>query len=86
MSRVNVMEARKAFSKTIDRVAFDAERIVLERRGEDVAALISMKDLRLFEKLLVELEDRLDAEDLEKAVTEPGEVPYAEVRRDLGLK
>ena len=88
MSRVNVMEARKAFSKTINRVAFGKERIVLERRGEDVAALVSVEDLKLFEKLLDELEDRLDVEDVRRReADETDEVrDYEEVRRELGFK
>lgn len=40
-----------------DRVAFGNESFVLTRRGEAVAALVSIKEL----KLLQELEDQIDA-------------------------
>ena len=88
MSRVNVMEARKAFSKTIDRVAFGKEWIVRERRGEDVAALISVEDLKLLEKLLDELEDRLGVEEVRRREAEDGDqtIPYEQVRSEFGLK
>jgi len=88
MSRVNVMEARKAFSETINRVAFGKERIVLERRGKDVAALVSVEDLKLLEKLLDELEDRLDVEEVRRREAEEGDqaIPYEQVRRELGFK
>ena len=88
MSRINVMEARRAFSETINRVAFGKERIVLERRGKDVAVLVSVDDLKLFEKLLEELEDRLDVEEAERRLREEegAAIPYEQVRRELGLK
>ena len=88
MSRVNVMEARKAFSETINRVAFGKERIVLERRGKDVAALVSVEDLKLLERLLDELEDRLDVEEVRRREAEEGDqaIPYEQVRRELGFK
>lgn len=85
MARLNVMEARRAFSKTINRVAFGRERIVLERRGEDVAALVCVEDLRLLERLLEEYEERQDLEAAREALKEPGEVPWEKLKRDLGL-
>ena len=86
MTRVNVMEARQHFSKTVNRVAFGKERIVLERRGEDVVAVIPVDELKLFERLLEEYEDRLDVEEARKALQEPGEIPYEEARKKLGLE
>lgn len=82
MPRINVMEARKAFSKTVNRVAFGKERIVLERRGEDVAAIIPVEDLAVLE----DLEARADLEEARRALAEPGEIPYEEARRRLGLE
>ena len=43
-------------TRRILRVAYKGERIVLERHGKDVAALVSVEDLELLE----ELEDRTD--------------------------
>jgi len=57
------------------------ERIVLERHGKAVAALVSVEDLALLESL----EDRLDTEAVLAAREEPGDIPYEEVRRKAGL-
>jgi antitoxin Phd len=81
MPRINVMEARKAFSKTVNRVAFGKERIILERRGEDVVAVVPVEDLAALEAL----EARGDLEEARRALAEPGETTYDEVRRRLGL-
>ena len=83
MPRINVMEARRTFSKTINRVAFAKERIVLERRGEDVAVLVPVEDLALLEVM----EDRIDAEEARRrlADAEDETISYEEVRHELGL-
>jgi len=88
MAQLNVMEARKAFSETVNRVAFGRERIVLERRGKRVAALIPVEDLELYERLLQEYEDRLDIEEADRALAaseneEP--LPWGDVKKRLGL-
>ena len=88
MAQLNVMEARKAFSETVNRVAFGRERIVLERRGKRVAALVPVEDLELYERLLEEYEDRLDIEEADKALAasenqEP--VSWEDARQRLGI-
>jgi len=50
MTRLNTTEAREDFSTTLNRVACGGERIVLERRGKAVAALISVQDLLQLER------------------------------------
>ena len=84
MPRLNVMEARKTFSSTINRVAFGKERIILERRGKEVAALVPLEDLALLE----EIEDRRDLREARFRVADEADesVPYEEVREDLGLE
>ena len=81
MSRIPATTVRDSFSETLNRVAYKGERIVLERHGKAVAALVSVEDLELLESL----EDRLDAEAVLAAREEPGDVPYEEVRRKAGL-
>jgi prevent-host-death family protein len=82
------MEARKSFSKTINRVAFGKERIVLERRGEDVAAVIPVEDLELFERLMEEFEDHMDIKEAHRRLADPEDrsMPYEQVRKELGLE
>ena len=51
MNPVNVVEARKSFSELLARVAFGGGRIIVERRGKPMAALISIADLERLETL-----------------------------------
>jgi antitoxin Phd len=81
MTRLGVVEARRKFSKTISRVEFGKERIVLERRGEEVAAVVPMDDL----VLLQALEDKIDLAAARKALREPGTVPWEKIKAELGL-
>jgi hypothetical protein len=59
------------------------EQVVVHHRGKAVAALISLEDLALLEGR----EDRLDAEEAERRVADPNEIPipYDQVRKELGL-
>jgi prevent-host-death family protein len=50
VDEVNVVEARKRFSELVGRVAFGGARVVVERRGKPMAALISIDDLRKLEE------------------------------------
>lgn len=60
--------------------------VVLKRRGRTVAALISAKDFRLYERYLEELEDRMDVAEAEKALAEdPDGIPLEDFAKELGL-
>ena len=63
-----------------ERVASD-ERLVIRKGDKAVGVVISMAELRYFE----DLEDRLDVRDADKALADPTRIPYAEVRKKLGL-
>lgn len=72
-------------SDAIERVQ-DGEPVLLEQGGRPLAAIVSVRDLRLLENLLEEMEDRLDIEELEKSLAEPLDpVPYDEFRKELGF-
>ena len=81
MIRVKASEARQDFADTLNRVAYRGERVVLQKHGKDVAAIVPLEDL----KFLDELENRLDIEAARKALKQPGTVPWEKVKRDLGL-
>ena len=79
---IKATTARDAFGETLNRAAYGKERVVIARHGKDIAAMISIEDLRLLE----ELEDRFDIEAAREALAESGErIPYEVVRKDLGL-
>ena len=79
-------KARQDFAETVNRVAYGGERIVLHRRGRNLAALIPLDDLALLE----ELEDRQDAEAARNALANAkarGEtpIPWTQAKKKLGL-
>ena len=63
MIRLAASKAREEFANTLDRVAHRGERVVLHRRGKEVAALVPMADLELIRRI----EDKLDNEAADKA-------------------
>jgi prevent-host-death family protein len=83
MERLTTSKARDEFADTLNRVAYRGERIILHRRGRDLAALVPIQDL----KALQELEDRRDVEEADRRLSDPAEVPmpYEEARRVLEL-
>jgi prevent-host-death family protein len=84
MTRVNASEARNDFATTLNRVAYGKNRVVLHRRGKDLAAIVPMEDLELLQKL----EDRLDLEATRAALKEArrkGTIPWAKIKKELGL-
>ena len=79
---IHPLMARKKFANIINRVAYGKESFVLTRRGEALAAIVSMEDL----KLLQEVEEQMDIDDAWKARNEPGEnISWEKLREELEL-
>ena len=79
---ISTAEARKKFAEIVNKVAYGKEPIVLTRRGEEIAALISMEELELLQLI----EDHMDIEDARKALAESGEnIPAKKFWKELGL-
>ena len=81
---ISTVKAREQLSTVINRAAFGKERIVLTRRGKEVAAVVPIEDV----KLLEELEDRIDLEEARAALAETkskGTIPWEKIKADLGL-
>lgn len=82
MTTVTTAEARKKLAEIVNKVAYGKEPVVLTRRGEKIAALISMEELELLQLI----EDRMDIEDAKKALAEPGKnIPADKAWKELGL-
>src|SRR5512135_1252636 len=87
MDRINVVELRHSLADVLNRAEYRGERILIHRRGKDAAAIIPVEDLKLLERLIEEEEeDRVDSARAAAALAESADrIPYAEVRRRLGL-
>jgi prevent-host-death family protein len=79
---ITTADARKNFADIVNTVAYGKEPIVLTRRGQEIAALISIEELQLLHKI----EDYIDIKDAKKALEEPGEnISADEFWKELGL-
>lgn len=87
MVRIAANRVRDDFSEIVNRVVRQGERVVLKRNGKDVAAIVTVDDLAR----LQELEDLLDYEAGEKALTKMKQkrqkaIPWARIKRKLKLR
>ena len=85
MVRMNTSEVHHEFAEVINRAAYRGERIVLHRRGKDVAAIISLEDLELLERL----EDENDLKAAKAALREAkkkGTKPLSQVIEEMGIE
>ena len=79
---MRVVDIRNNLADAINRVAYAGERIILERRGNGVVALVSMEDLALLE----EWENQADIQAAKKAIKEKGRIPLEQIKARLGMK
>jgi prevent-host-death family protein len=79
------------FSDDIEEVLHDVKKgkpILLNKDGKEVAAIISIEDLRLLERLIEEEEDRIDsgeASEILSEVKEQGTVTWESLKASIGL-
>jgi prevent-host-death family protein len=77
---VPLSTARDSLAEMVNRVRFGGERLTLTRRGRPVAAVVSVEDAELLERL----EDAADLEAARRALAEPGDpVEWNAVKADL---
>ncbi len=82
LRKISTADARKNLANIVNRVAFGKEAFVLTRRGEALAALVPIEDL----KLLQEIEERMDVEDAWQARAESEEtVSWEKLKKELDL-
>jgi antitoxin Phd len=82
LNKISAADARKKFANILNRVAYGKESFVLTRRGEPLAAMVPIDDL----KLLQEIEEQMDIDDAWKARNEPGEnISWEKLREELEL-
>ena len=80
---LDLTQARARFAESVNRVTYRGERILIQKHGRPVAALVPVEDLALIRQL----EDRIDLEDARKALAEAKGrlIPWETVKRELGL-
>jgi len=84
VNRMSASQIRDEISEALNRVAYQGERIVLRRRGKDIAALVSMDDLRSIQKV-EDLEDLKDAQAAKEEANREGMTTLADFKKELGL-
>lgn len=81
MLEIGVAEIRSNLADVINRVAYGGERIILQRRGKQVLAVVSMEDL----ELLTAMEDKADVKAALKARKEKGGITLEQYRKKHGI-
>ncbi len=81
-NRIPASKARERFAEILNEVSVRGDRIVLERHGKSVAAMISVADLQLLEAL----EDKYDVDSAREALAESDRrIPWKELKKKLSL-
>lgn len=80
MANVPISEARERLADLGNRVAFRGERVVVERRGKELFALVPIEDVELLERI----EDEMDLAAIRRRLKEPSK-SLAKVIKELGL-
>lgn len=81
MTHLALTTGQPELTEALDRMDKDGERIVLEKNGVAVGAVVSIEDLRF----LQEVEDRIDLDEARKALDEPGSIPWETLKQALGI-
>ena len=89
MFHIPVSDFKNEIAEVINRVAYAGERVLLQRHGKDVAALVSMKELKVLQEI-EQMEDEIDLKAALKALKEikSGKdkvTSWDSVKKDFGL-
>jgi prevent-host-death family protein len=82
MTKVNAAKAREQLPELMDRARVQHERIVFTRHDKKIAALVSIEDYELLERL----EDEADAASAKRAreeIKKTGTVPWSETKKRM---
>ncbi|MFP4501173.1 MAG: type II toxin-antitoxin system Phd/YefM family antitoxin [Candidatus Hydrogenedentota bacterium] len=87
MERISASDLRKDAAEVFNKVAYGGERVILHRRGKDLAAVVSLDDLELLEAM----DDQRDLEEARNAkrwLKRSGEkpIPLEDVARELDIE
>ncbi|VXD20399.1 putative Prevent-host-death family protein [Planktothrix serta PCC 8927] len=88
ISRLNLKEVSENLDKIISAVKSGEKRIIINQDQEDIAAIISMDEFLLLERVIQELEDQIDLEAFQEAKSEYQQnegVSWEDLKEELGL-
>jgi len=80
---LNTLEAKEQFTDLINRVAHSKERIILTRRGNEIAAIIPIEDLVLIQETQ-DNQDLREAIDALKEARQAGTITLEKLKEDTG--
>ena len=80
MTILPISEARSSLSDLGNRVSLLSERVIIERRGKNLFAIVPLEDLELLEQL----EDKMDLDVIRERLDEPS-VSLEKLVNELGL-
>jgi prevent-host-death family protein len=81
---MNTVEAKEQFADLINRVAHSKERIILTRRGKEIAAIVPVEDLTAIE-LSQDKHDLHAAIDSLKEARTTGTITLDQLKDDVGV-
>lgn len=82
-SFISSIDAKEEFAELINRVAHSKERIIITRRGKEVAAIVPLEDLYLLQAS----QDKSDLHEAVEALKEArlkGTIALEELKAELG--
>jgi prevent-host-death family protein len=83
MRKYTTGEARDRFAEVVNEAAFGNNRVVLTRHGKDIAAVVPIADLEVFQ----ELERLIDVEEAKRVLLEVkttgGSISLEELKKNL---
>lgn len=79
MTAINIIDTNKKVQTAIDHATAEQTRIVIRRGRKRIAAIVSVEDLELLERI----EDQLDIAAADKAIQEEGSISLEELRKLL---
>ena len=77
----NAVDVRNTFSDYLNRASYQGERIIIERRGKPIAALVPLADIERLEQL----ENEADLKAAKRARKEKGGVTLEQYRKKHGI-
>lgn len=80
---VNTIDAKEQFTDLINRVAHNNERIILTRRGKEIAVIVPINDLKILETS----QDKYDLHEAMEALKEArqdGTITIDQLKKETG--